>query len=114
MIVKLRALGQCMFEVGETRIGPEAELLFGTLLYLVLERGKRVPRAALVELLWPSVDADRGRHSLRQVLYKLRHCGVTLRQDASFVELPTDLADADFLPFIDPHSAQHHVQELSP
>ena len=72
MQVRLRALGQCLIEVGEARIGPEADRLFGTLLYLTMERGTRLPRQSLVDLIWPESEPERGRHSFRQVLYRLR------------------------------------------
>jgi DNA-binding SARP family transcriptional activator len=78
MLVKLHALGQCLIQVDDARIGPDSDLLFGTLLYLVMERGTRVPRSSLVELLWPDVEPERARHCFRQVLYKLRRAGVEL------------------------------------
>lgn len=43
------------------------------LVYLALEaRGRRVDREALVDLFWPDVDVERGRHSLSQALTALR------------------------------------------
>src|SRR5262249_25593513 len=42
------------------------------LLYLAASPHGPQPREALVELLWPEVDPEAGRHSLRAALYSLR------------------------------------------
>jgi DNA-binding SARP family transcriptional activator len=95
-VIRLRSLGQCLIEVGETRIGPNSEILFAALLYLILERGRAVPRRQLIEMLWPEVPDAAARHRLRQTLYKLKGIGVPLEYDAARIELPEDVVvDSD-------------------
>ena len=43
------------------------------LAYLAYYPDRTHRRDALIELLWPEVEAEKGRHSLRQTLYMLRH-----------------------------------------
>ncbi len=68
------------------------------LVYLTLEaRDRGVSRARLVELLWPEVPAERGRHSLSQGLSVIRHllgAGAVTRARATvqlLAEIVTDL-----------------------
>ena len=70
-MLRLRALGECVIEVGGARLGPDSERLFAALLYLAFERGRSVARAGLIQLLWPAVpDLD----DVRSVaLVVLRH-----------------------------------------
>ena len=42
------------------------------LAYLAFHRGRRHPREALLEVLWPEADFESARHNLRQALYSLR------------------------------------------
>ena len=35
-MIRLRSLGECVIEIGETRIGPQQEVLFAVLLTLLL------------------------------------------------------------------------------
>lgn len=58
-MVRLNALGQSAIEVGDIRIGPEQPYLFAIALYLIVERGKRIPRQALVDLIWPDLKDEK-------------------------------------------------------
>src|SRR5438270_12780360 len=89
-MVYLHTLGDALIKVGEKEIRPTAPLVFAALLYLGMERGRRVPRTALQELLFPDADERSGAHSLRQLLYKLRQLGVSIEADGSTVSLPAD------------------------
>ena len=95
-MIRLRSLGQCSIETPTARLGPEAEILFATALYLAIERGRRIPRPALARLFWPDVSAARGAHCLRQALYKLRSLGVPITATRMHVMLPPGLVDADY------------------
>lgn len=76
-MIRLRAVGECVIEVGEGRVvGPDAEMAFAVLLVLALARGRPLGRQWLVDLLWPATTEARARHNLRQTLYKLRQLGV--------------------------------------
>jgi DNA-binding SARP family transcriptional activator len=86
-MIYLHTLGDALIRIGEKDIRPTAPLLFAALLYLGMERGRRVPRTALQELLFPHADERSASHSLRQLLYKLRQLGAPLDADASSVTL---------------------------
>jgi DNA-binding SARP family transcriptional activator len=101
-VVYLRTLGESVIEVGEAQIGPGAPHMFAALLYLALECGRRVPRARLQELLFPTSDERSGSHSLRQLLYRMRRMGVELRADGTGVLMPVDAVRADFQQFFAP------------
>src|SRR5688572_33512755 len=89
-MMHLHTLGDSLIKVGEKEIRPTSPLVFAALLYLGMERGRRVSRAALQELLFPNVDERSGAHSLRQLLYKLRQLGAPLDADASSVSIRSD------------------------
>lgn len=77
--VLLRIVGECIIQVGTRRVDPGAPFLFALLLYLGAERGRRIPRKELIELLFPKErDASAAAHNLRQLLYRLRRVGVPL------------------------------------
>src|SRR4051812_34321340 len=84
-MIELHTLGDAVIRVGNKEVRPTSPMVFAALLYLCVERGRRVPRAALQELLFPETDERSGAHSLRQLLYKLRQLGVPLEVDASSV-----------------------------
>ena len=94
-MIRLRGLGQCTLEVGDTRLLPAAETMFATALYLVLEGGKPIGRRALMEVLWPTVSERRAAHSLRQVLYRLNGLGAGLRCERMDVLLPAHSMETD-------------------
>ena len=99
-MIRVRALGQNVIEVKRRSIRPDAELLFATLLYLAGERGRRVERETIAALFWPRDSAARRRHSLRQILYKLRRLGVNTGTTADALTIPAsdvwlDFEDAD-------------------
>jgi DNA-binding SARP family transcriptional activator len=83
IMVKLRTLGECVAEIGSTRLGPDAERLFAVLLCLGIERDRLSNRGAMTNLLWPDVSEERGSHSLRQAVYRLRALGVPVSSDRS-------------------------------
>jgi DNA-binding SARP family transcriptional activator len=87
-MIYLHTLGDSLIKVGEKEIRPTSPLLFAALLYLGIERGRRVPRAALQELLFPNADERSGAHSLRQLLYKLRQLGTPLEVTSTSVTIP--------------------------
>lgn len=102
--VKLRILGECVIEVGERRIGPEAPQLFALLLYLGMASGRAVHKTELFELLFPGArDGGRASHNLRQLLYRLRGMGVDIALDGEQLrltssEVSSNLADFALMP----------------
>jgi DNA-binding SARP family transcriptional activator len=133
-MIRLRALGQCVFEVGAHRLTPESDVLFALLLYLVSRASQRIPRAELLELLWPAVSPMRRRHCLRQALYQLKRLAVPIHAfesvivlDAADVELDyqacceqrdartilgTDDKRLEYLPFYGPTTSERFAQWL--
>lgn len=93
-MIYLHTFGDTLIKVGEKEIRPTSPMVFAALLYLGMERGRRVPRAALQELLFPNADERSGAHSLRQLLYKLRQLGVPVATDGSTVSLPASAVEA--------------------
>lgn len=94
-MIHLHTLGDTLIKIGEREIRPTSPMLFAALLYLGIERGRRVPRTALQEMLFPKVDERSGAHSLRQLLYKLRQLGAPIESDASSVVLDADVVHDD-------------------
>ena len=118
-MIHLHTLGDALITVGEREIRPSSPMVFAALLYLGVERGRRVPRAALQELLFPESDERSGSHSVRQLLYKLRQLGASIEADdrsiglldeihddlseSSLTAATTTLLKAGFLPSYTPH-----------
>lgn len=96
-MVRLNALGQSSIEVGDVRIGPEQPYLFAIALYLIVERGKKIPRQALVDLIWPRVSSEKhARQRFRQALLRLRECGVPVIGDNGTLLIEKSAAQTDF------------------
>lgn len=71
--IRLRIVGESVIEVGVKRVTPTSPQLFALLLYLGIEANREVPRAELIELLYPTKDpTGDASHRLRQSLYKLK------------------------------------------
>ena len=95
-MVRLRAIGECVFEVGARRLTPESDVLFALLLYLASNSGRAVARGELVELFWPGSDKVKARHCLRQALYQLKKLGAPIQAPASGVRLATNVVEIDY------------------
>lgn len=96
-MVRLNALGQSAIEIGEVRLCPAQPYLFAIALYLIVERGRKVSRQALVELIWPNVkDEKHARQRFRQNLLRLRECGLPVSGENGTLLLEKSAAHADF------------------
>ena len=60
------------------------------LLYLAVERGRRVSRERLQTLIFPEQSPTKARHSLREVIYQLRAAGASILTDHDDVFIPAD------------------------
>lgn len=97
MAVRLKAIGRSVIETDVETLGPGSKFSFALGLYLVLERGKRISRQLLVELLWPDVQNEQhARHRLRQSLLRLKQCGFSLVADQTHVMLRRGDVETDF------------------
>jgi DNA-binding SARP family transcriptional activator/tetratricopeptide (TPR) repeat protein len=78
-------------------VDPSAELVFSTLLYLILERQIAIARRSLQTLLWPNTAETVSAHRLRQTLFKLRGMGFPISSDGKArVCLNTAEIEVDF------------------
>lgn len=90
-MIQLRTLGECVIQIGHESFTPDADALFAATLYLAAERGKRVARDHLAELIWPTLPLPRARHCLRQIVYRLRVLGVPVDGARESLLLPDAL-----------------------
>ena len=72
------------------RLTSSAPRRFALLLYLAVERGRRVGRERLQTLIFPEQSATKARHSLREVIYQLRAAGASILTDHDDVFVPAD------------------------
>jgi DNA-binding SARP family transcriptional activator/tetratricopeptide (TPR) repeat protein len=94
-MIRIRTLGECVIEVDDVRLQPKSQQLFATLLFLVLQAGKRITRQRLAGVLWPHLDERRSLTTLRQIVYALRRMGVDLHWDPLALYIPTRDIDLD-------------------
>jgi DNA-binding SARP family transcriptional activator len=104
-MIRLHALGQCVFEVGEHQVTPDSDVLFAVLLLLTSKAGQPVPRADLLELLWPESDGNSARHRLRQAVYQLKKLGAPLATAESAIVVRKADVQVDYLLYRDDRDA---------
>ncbi len=95
-MIELNTLGDATIRIGQREIRPTSPAVFAALLYLGVERGRKVPRTALQELLFPATDERSGAHSLRQLLYKLRQLGASIQAEGDVVWLAAEDVSDDY------------------
>ena len=103
-MLRLKSLGQTLIEADDARLTPAAESVFATALYLIMEAGRRVERDELTCMLWPGVSEARSQHGLRQVLYRLKTLGATIKADRSALILSPRFCTTDFAPLLEPQT----------
>jgi DNA-binding SARP family transcriptional activator len=94
-MIRVRTLGQCSIQIDTMHVGPDAEMVFASLLLLTVERGRRVGRGELLGILWPYTPASRASHCLRQTIYRLRTLGTPLEVTRTHLTLPSSVVDSD-------------------
>ncbi len=77
-MIRLRLLGAAEIRVGEKLLTPRADTVFAVLMLLALGPSSGIARHELIELFWPRLAEARGRHNLRQILFRLKRLGVRL------------------------------------
>jgi DNA-binding SARP family transcriptional activator/tetratricopeptide (TPR) repeat protein len=83
----IRAIGGCSIAIGKTTVNPDSAVLFALGLYMAVRAGRPTTRAELREVFWPDTPEAAGRHSLRQMLYKLKRAGLAFDGDGDVVML---------------------------
>ncbi|MGH7651592.1 MAG: ATP-binding protein [Gemmatimonadaceae bacterium] len=86
-MIVLRALGTAEIDTGVSTLTPSQEIVFAAALYLILERGKRVSRPRLAEMLWPEVPERARAHRLRQTIFQLKKSGIVVTADRDSLRL---------------------------
>jgi len=98
-VIRLRALGQCLIEVGGHPVTPESDVLFALLLFLSSSRGQTIARSDLLDLLWPESTSTRARHRLRQALYQLKKLGAPLDRADSVIAVREAEVECDYVTY---------------
>ena len=99
-MLRLRSLGQTLIEIDDARLTPAAETVFATALYLIIETGRPIGRDELTRLFWPGVSESQAQHGLRQVLYRLKTLGATIKADRAALVLAPRFCTTDFAPLL--------------
>jgi DNA-binding SARP family transcriptional activator/tetratricopeptide (TPR) repeat protein len=94
-MVRVRALGTAEIDARALRVLPSSARKFALLLRLAVDRGRRVPRSVIRELIFPDLPEKNARHSLRDLVYQFRQAGVAIESDSGGVTL-LDEVSSDF------------------
>ena len=94
-VIQVRGLGDSEIQIGRKRLTLSTEVAFAVAFYLCMHAGERVPRDDIVAAFWGDSDDARGRHSLRQMLYRLRQKGLMLDEDGEELLLDPARVDCD-------------------
>lgn len=94
-MIKVRAIGAAEIQIGRKRVTKSTEMMFALAVYLCVRAGARLTRDDVVDVFWPGRDVTKGRHSLRQMLYRLRLKGFTLDEDGDELRLDPARVECD-------------------
>jgi len=99
-MIAIHTLGTAQIDVGDSRVIPTSPRKFALLLYLSVERIRRMPRRTLQELIFPDQTEKNAQHSLRELLYQLRQAGIRVTSDTEGIQLLDDSVSSDLEAFI--------------
>ena len=94
-MIKVRSIGAAEVQIGRRRITRSTEVVLAVAVYLCVRAGDRIARDEVVEIFWPDTELTKGRHSLRQILYRLRQKGFVLDEDGGELYLDPARVDCD-------------------
>jgi DNA-binding SARP family transcriptional activator len=103
-MILVHTLGTALIDTGSCPIEPTSPRKFALLLHLAAERGRRISRSALQELIFPDQAERNARHSLRELVYQIRQFGVELDTTGDGVELIAEHVRADYDPILERES----------
>jgi DNA-binding SARP family transcriptional activator len=109
-MIRLLTLGTASITCGATQITPEHPRKFALLLYLAAERGRRIGRTLLQDLVYPDLVDKNAQHSLRELVYQVRRAGVPLSSSKTGVELAAADVSTDYDDLIE--SARPTLEQL--
>ena len=93
--VHATGLGRAEIRTGEAVITPISDRLFALAFHLCVRAGEYIPRDELVSLFWGDRERSKGRHSLRQMLYRLRQLEIPIVDAGDAVHLPEAAVTCD-------------------
>jgi len=99
-MIVLHTLGTAQIDVDGTPVLPTSPRRFALLLYLAVERGRGISRAALVDLVFPGQADAKNQHSLSETIYQCRQAGARIVSDANGVRLAPETVTSDYEAFI--------------
>ncbi|MEP6766701.1 MAG: AAA family ATPase, partial [Gemmatimonadaceae bacterium] len=94
--VRVQTFGACTVDIGNNRLGRNADIVIALVLLLVHAPGMQMPRDDLIGTLWPDSPEARRRGNLRQALYKLRQMGVRAFMNGDQVQLDESQIEKNF------------------
>jgi DNA-binding SARP family transcriptional activator len=93
-MIRLHTIGPIAVQVGDTPVPPSNDLIVAALLFLVVNRGKRVSRREFAQMFFPNANGEKA-HSGRQLVYRLRQLGIDIVGDSTTISLPESEAQWD-------------------
>src|SRR4029079_539623 len=99
-MILVHTLGTALIDVGKCGVNPTSPRKFALLLHLAAERGRRIPRPTLQELIFPDQADRNARHSLRELFYQLRQMGANLHSTPDGVGLMAQDVEIDHEAFV--------------
>lgn len=94
-MIQVRSIGAAEIQIGRKRITKSTEMMLALAVYLCIRAGERMTRDEVLDVFWPGRDSAKGRHSLRQMLYRLRQKGFTLDEEGEELHLDPSRVDCD-------------------
>lgn len=94
-VIKVRSIGAAEVQIGRRRITRSTEVVLGVAVYFCVRAGERLTRDEVVEVFWPDAELKKGRHCLRQLLYRLRQKGFSLDEDGDLLYLDPGRVECD-------------------
>lgn len=95
-LLRCEVVGQTVVSIGEKQLAAEGELVLALALFLGLNAGEEVPRDFVAHMFWPAYDAESARHSLRQLVYRVRALGVAVSAHGDSIELARGAVSLDY------------------
>lgn len=92
----LQTLGIAAIRVGTRTVLPTTARAFAVLLYLGVERDRRIPRSELQAFIFPGQSEHTASHGLRQLLYRLKGLGAPIEARPDSVLIPASAVQDDY------------------
>lgn len=111
-MIILRTFGAASIEIADSVVvTPNAPRRFAVLLYLAVERGRKVSRDQLTSLVFSDQTSRKAAHRLREVIYELRQSGAPIEGIAhgymiSAKDVRSDYEDALRAPVVEDDAMQ--------